>query len=354
MKLLLSISLVALATTVYSQSNPYNYLSKNGTEWWATAGTSAPLLFEYYLKGKVRSYAVSEFSAADTFRYRTNTMAANKEVFFDDEGKIVVENYYGPDGFQTWKVVYKDYAQQQTLLYLGFKRTGGLRMADTAKYNDEGLLAYESLYDSSGRRKYAYTYVLKPTPANTIAIGLQKGFTRLEYAKGGKKVYEHFPYGDRKGEYERLRYDGDSTIIDRFNASGKRYEQSVIDRWGHEVSRSQYDDDGVVEQIWRRSYSDEYLIKLEDYSYRDESGKTHSSRTTYHFQSQQLQSIDSNSVKNLVRLTYNEQGDVISIERPGSQSIYTYQYDDRGNWIQREELNKDKPVARWKRLINYY
>jgi hypothetical protein len=350
MKLLLSISLVALATTVYSQSNPYSYLSKNGTEWWADSSEMVPLLFDYNLKGQVRSYSVSEFSAADTFRTRTNTMSANKEVFFDEDGKITAENYYAPDGFLTWKVLYKNYAEQQTSDYRGFSRRGRFLLVDSSVYNKDGLPIHESVLDSTGKYIYNYNYELRKG-GDTMTVFVNKKFNRVQYLRG-QKIYEYYPGGFRKGQYDRIKYPGDSTVIERFSY-GKRYEESVIDKWGHEVTRRQFDESGVPEQTWRRSYADPFQLVLDEYSFRDDNGKTTTISTTYQYQSKILQRKETDG-KNAVILKYNDKGDVISMERAKLKTTYAYEYDDRGNWIQRDESVNGKPTMKWKRQISYY
>lgn len=351
MKLLLSIFLVAMATTVYSQSNPYSYLSKNGTDWWADSSEAATLLFAYNLKGQVRSYSVSEFNAADNFSNRTNTMTANKEVFFDEDGKITAENYYAPDGFLTWKVLYKNYAEQQTIDYRGFSRRGKFLLVDSSAYNKDGVPIHESVLDSTGKYTYKYDYQLRKG-GDTMTVFVNKKFTRVQYLRG-QKIYEYYPGGFRKGQYDRIKYPGDSTVIERFSY-GKRYEESVIDKWGHEITRRQFDERGVADQIWRRTYADPFQLIVDEYSYRDESGKIITTSTTYHYNSKILQRKESDGGKNFVNLKYNDKGDVISMERRGSKTTYTYQYDDRGNWTQRDEAVNEKPTMRVKRQISYY
>lgn len=352
MKLLLTIfAATIMATTAYSQANPYKYLQKNGVDWWTTYSDSVPLLPEYNLKGNIRSYQLAEYSVEDGFQSSTNSMAANKEVFFNTDGNITAEQYYAPDGFMTWKVTYRDYAKKQVTDYRGFRRRGGIKMIDSAAYNETGILIHESLVDSI-KMRYNFNYELQERKDTLVVLAKNK-FTRLRYLNG-KKIYEYFPYGDRKNEYEWTRYQGDSVLISRY-ASGRLYEKAVFDKWGHEISRTQYNESNELEQSWRRNYADAFQLQYEEYYYLNDNGQySRPERTTYNFKEQTLQSIDYKPGNKTFRLKYNDQGDLISLEKPGRSATYTYVYDDRGNWIQRDEFINQKPALRLKRVINYY
>lgn len=191
----------------------------------------------------------------------------------------------------------------------------------------------------------------------------------MQYNDKNQMIFmENFEFGKLCGTYKFVFDENGNCVEDlQYNEEGRLTERIVytFDENGNEIEDKEYYENTLVKHVKRKFNA---AGKMTHYEYRQpEDSQLHinkSSRTYYE-----------NGLKKEDRSTYwDEKGEIVSVhitryDEQGNQIeninyknpneyhnhyTYRYTYDEKGNWVSREQYNFQKLLSSYNRTITYF
>jgi hypothetical protein len=225
------------------------------------AVTTESTLDKMDLNGKVKSLTQIIYDADDqSGEIQKKRMLSRSVYLFNEQGNIVEENYFKPDGSQKSKSTYKYNKKGQIIENLFLKDEGNLVYKVSYEYNTKwqmvkmNHLNYEAnsehsetcKYDKKGNEIERNSY-WSDGSLGMIALSLeQDGTIKKEFQKpyGSQANKFLFKYDDKGNRIEEANYRPDGSLdakrISKFDEKGNKIETEVYNSGGKMIFRSVY------------------------------------------------------------------------------------------------------------------
>jgi len=351
----------------------------------------------YFLQKKER------FNYPDYFSYNTETFKydqqeniiekrfeSNNSMFgesshkytykYDKKGNKIEENRYNYKGELEDKVVYKYDSSGNKIEKNNYNSKGELRSKETYKYDNKGNEIEENWYNSEGELedKVVYKY---DSSANKIEESGYNSKGELE----GKVVYI---YDNRGNKIEENWYNSEGELRSK--------ETYKYDNKGNEIEHRVYNSDNTLSSEWTYKYDEKgnkreaqgkgyYSFGKLRYNYfdkYDERGNTILSEKTdikeapeniglisnpFNWKEKEVHYVYYDTKTNKKSYVYDKNNNITEefsytghllgskiMDEVELKSNHTYQFDNKGNWVVKTSIEKNKVWSITEREIEYY
>ena len=327
----------------------------------------------YKLEGNVKSvseksYQMLESGVADTTNIAHEIRSAhNLDIEFNDEGMVISEKKWKRNGkpFEEIKYEGKDKVVQRTQ-YIDGKASIITKYAYNSYNNNTTVTRRKP--DNKQIDKIVKSYNADKLDEQKTFNNDNKGIDRVTYAydKNGNLIGENLYLGTEAVQYKNVyEYDdnGKKTSDIRYNKDSEIVYKTLFEYDGDKISvRETTNGDGEVEYIEKFTYDDKGNVTVKStYEKYDDSETTDKFR--YDEKGNKISwVIDKNGVEIMkAEYTYDDKSNLTLIQTYYGDKLseteersYTYEYDDKGNWIKKKVSINNKPEFIVERKITYF